>query len=78
VAQGYALVPTYTDDELDYLFALAEDQVLEATGSQYKSPRLMWESILRDEEKIARERPEIFEKIKKNQQLTLKETFDGP
>jgi flavin-dependent dehydrogenase len=75
VAQGYALVPTYTDDELDYLFALTEDEVLEGTGSQYKTPKLMWDSMLRHKEKIAKERPEVYEKIKKNQELTLKETF---
>jgi flavin-dependent dehydrogenase len=74
VAQGYALTPTYTDDELDYLFALTEDQVLEGTYSQYLSPKLMWASILRHEEKISRERPEIYEKIKKNRELTLEST----
>jgi flavin-dependent dehydrogenase len=75
VAQGYALIPTYTDDELDYLFALTEDQVPEGTYSQYKSPRLMWSSMLRHKEKIASERPEIFEKIKRNQELTLKDAL---
>lgn len=71
VAQGYALSPTYSDDELDYLFALTEDQVLEGTYSQYKSPRLMWDSMLRHKEKISKERPLIYEKIKKNQEMTL-------
>jgi flavin-dependent dehydrogenase len=75
VAQGYALVPTYTDAELDYLFALTEDQLLEASGSQYKIPKLMWDSILRHMEKIAKEKPETYAKIKKNQELTLTGTF---
>ena len=70
VFQGYALSPTYTDDELDYLFSLTEDQILEGTYSQYKTPKLMWDSFLRDKEKIRKERPEIFEKIKKNRELT--------
>lgn len=74
VAQGYALSPTYSDDELDYLFALTEDQVLEGTYSQYLSPKLMWDSILRHAEKISRERPKIYEKIKKNRELTLSES----
>jgi flavin-dependent dehydrogenase len=39
VAQGFALVPTYTDNELDYLFALIQDEVLEGTYNQYKSPK---------------------------------------
>jgi len=70
VAQGYALVPTYSDDELDYLFALTGDEVLEGTFSQYKSPKLMWASMLRHEEKIQREKPELYNKIK-NKKLSL-------
>jgi len=75
VAQGYALVPTYSDDELDYLFSLAEDEILEGTFSQYKSPKLMWDSMLRDRDKIAEEMPELYEKIKTIHKLTLKDTF---
>jgi flavin-dependent dehydrogenase len=71
VFQGYALSPTYTDEELGYLFSLTEDQILEGTYSQYKTPKLMWDSFLRHKEKIRKERPEIFEKIKKNRELTL-------
>jgi digeranylgeranylglycerophospholipid reductase len=74
VAQGYALVPTYSDDELDYLFALTEDEVLEGTFSQYKSPKLMWASMLRHEEKIQREKPELYNKIK-NKKLSLSDTL---
>jgi len=75
VAQGYALVPTYTDDELDYLFSLTEDVVLEGTISQYRSPKLLWNSIMSHQERIERERPELSEKIKKNREMTLKGTF---
>ena len=71
VAQGYALSPTYSDAELDYLFALTEDQVLEGTYSQYKSPKLMWDSILRHKQRIKKDRPEIYAKIKKNRELIL-------
>lgn len=39
VSQGYALVPTYTDEELDYLFGLTENEILEGTYSQYKTPQ---------------------------------------
>ena len=75
VAQGYALVPYYSDDELDYLFAMTEDEVLEGTNSQYKTPKLLWASILRHKEKIERERPVIFEKINKIDTMSLSETF---
>ncbi len=71
VAQGYSLSPTYNDDELDYLFSLTEDEVLEGTLSQYKTPRLMWESILRHQDRIAREKPEIHEKIKALDSMVL-------
>jgi digeranylgeranylglycerophospholipid reductase len=71
VAQGYALVPTYTDDELDYLFSLTEGEVLEGSYSQYKSPKLMWDAFLKHRDRIKRERPELNEKIEKNSQLTL-------
>ena len=75
VAQGYALVPTYSDNELDYLFSLTEDEILEGTFSQYKSPKLMWDSMLRYRDKIAKERPELYEKIKTIHKLTLKDAF---
>jgi len=63
VAQGFALVPTYTDDELDYLFALIEGEVLEGTYNQYKSPKLMWDAILKHRDQIVQERPELYKKI---------------
>lgn len=75
VSQGYALVPTYTDDELDYLFELVEGEVLEGTYSQYKTPKLIWDSILAHKEKIIVERPEIYAKIEKMNEMTLTNTF---
>lgn len=75
VAQGYALVPTYNDDELDYLFALTEDEILEGTLSQYKSPKLMWNSMLRHRAKIAKERPEIYRKIASLDEISLEDAF---
>ncbi len=75
VAQGYAFVPFYADDELDYMFALTEDQVLEGTNSQYKTPKLFWASIMRHKDKIKKEKPEIYEKIKKIDTMSLSTTF---
>ncbi len=75
VSQGYALVPTYTDDELDYLFSLVEGKTLEGTYSQYKTPKLIWDSILQNKDIIQSERPEIFSKILNMNQLTLAGTF---
>ena len=75
VAQGYALVPTYTDDEIDYLFALLEDTPLDGAYGQYKAPRLLWDALLRHRDRIAAERPELIEKFKSNAQMTLADTF---
>ena len=74
VAQGFALVPTYTDNELDYLFALIEDEVLEGTYNQYKSPKLMWDAFLKHRDRIAKERPGLYEKIK-SKKLTLSDVL---
>ncbi len=71
VAQGFALVPTYTDEELDYLFGLIEDEILEGTYNQYKSPRLMWNAILKHEQLIRSERPELHEKINSRTKTSL-------
>ena len=71
VAQGFALVPTYTDEELDYLFGLIEGEILEGTYNQYKSPRLMWGAILKHEDRIRSERPELHAKINSRAKTTL-------
>ena len=75
VAQGYALVPTYTDEEIDYLFALLEDTPLDGAYGQYKAPRLLWDALLQHRDRIAAERPELIEKFKSNAQMTLADTF---
>ncbi len=71
VAQGFALVPAYTDDELDYLFGLIEGEVLEGTYNQYRSPRLMWGAILQHTERIRAERPALHAKIMSRAKTTL-------
>ncbi len=75
VSQGYALVPTYTDDELDYLFGLTEGTCLEGTYSQYKTPKLIWDEILTHEQQIKAEQPQIYDKIKNINKLTLSDSF---
>ncbi len=75
VAQGYALVPTYTDEEIDYLFALLEGSPLDGAYGQYKAPRLLWDAIARHSAKIAAGRPGLLEKFSRNAQMTLADTF---
>jgi flavin-dependent dehydrogenase len=75
VAQGYALVPAYSDDELDYLFSLVEDEVLEGTFSQYKTPKILWSSILRHQDRIAQEKPDLYQKVCMIDTMSLSSTF---
>ena len=63
VAQGFALVPKYSDEELDYLFGLVEGERLQGTYNQYRSPEIMWNAILNHSSKIKSERSELYEKI---------------
>ena len=76
VVSGYALIPTYTDDEIDYLFSLCHGHLLEGSWSQYKSPKMMWDLILKDPEKIQRERPEVWEKINAKVTRTLSDSIN--
>lgn len=71
VAQGYALVPVYSDDEVDYLFSLVEGETFEGTYSQYKTPKLIWDGIRSHEDKIKTERPDTYQKILRINQMTL-------
>ncbi len=75
VSQGYALVPIYTDDEIDYLFSLIENERLEGTYSQYKTPQLIWDAILANREQIETEAPQIYAKITKMNQISLSDSF---
>ncbi len=76
VAQGYALVPTYTEDELDYLFSLAEGKTLEGTWSQYKTPKLMWNCFLEHKGRIAKEKPKLYRKITSLDEMSLEDTYN--
>lgn len=64
-----------TEDELDYLFSLTEDEVLEGSYSQWRQPKLVWASILRHRERIAKEMPELYEKIQKSYGKDFKELY---
>lgn len=75
VSQGYALVPVYTDDELNYLFSLFDGVSLEGTYSQYKTPKLIWNEINKHSERIKQERKSLYDKIQRNGQLTLTNSF---
>lgn len=71
VTTGYALIPYYTDEQVVYLFSLLDDVVLNGSWSQYESPRLIWGEIHKHDARIQEERPDIWEKIEKQQARTL-------
>jgi flavin-dependent dehydrogenase len=75
VTSGYALIPYYTDEEVVYLFSLLDDVTMNGSWSQYDSPRMMWREIHKKDEQIQRERPEIWEKISKQQSKTLSDSM---
>jgi len=75
VAQGYALVPTYTDDELDFLFGLVEQETLPGSYSQYNTPKYMWDAIFKKKEVIGRERPALLTKINNNMNISLSDVL---
>lgn len=68
VSHGYALAFIYNDEELDYLFSLVEGHDLHGTYSQYLTPKLIWDEIHRNDDRIRNERPDIYEKMKENGQ----------
>lgn len=53
----------YTDEELDYLFALIEDHTLSGNFSQFEVPKTIWKTILSCRSKIEKEKPDLFIKI---------------
>jgi flavin-dependent dehydrogenase len=75
VQSGYALIPYYTDEEVVYLFSLLDDVTMNGSWSQYDSPRMMWREIHKHDERIQKERPEIWEKINKQQAKTLSDSM---
>jgi digeranylgeranylglycerophospholipid reductase len=76
VTQGYGLVPYYTDEEMVYIFSLLDGVRMPGNYSQYASPRLLWTEIHRHDDKIQRERPEIWEKMEKSAQRTFRDNME--
>ena len=59
---------------LDFLFSLIEDEPLEGTFSQYRTAPVMWQAILRHEDRIARAAPALHAKIRKIHQMSFSAT----
>lgn len=61
---GLAMRPKYSDEELDYMFALLEGEVLNGDFSQFEVPKKVWKAILAHKDQIQTERAILFDKIK--------------
>ena len=75
VQTGYALIPYYTDEEVEYLFSLLDGVTMPGSWSQYASPRMMWGEIHKKDDRIQQERPEIWVKMSKQQGKTLSDSM---
>jgi len=75
VQSGYALIPYYSDEQVVYLFSLLDDVVLPGSWSQYASPRMMWNAIHKHDERIQKERPDVWDKIINQQGKTLSDSM---
>ena len=75
VTSGYALIPYYTDEQVVYLFSLLDGVTMNGSWSQYESPRMMWNEIHKHDARIAEERPDVWEKITKQQSVTLSDSM---
>jgi flavin-dependent dehydrogenase len=69
----------YTEEDLDYMYSLAEGEVLDGTYNQWKQHKRVWGAIIKHEDRIAQEQPMLHEKIKKFQErkktLTLNDIY---
>ena len=59
----------YSDEELDYLFSLVEDETICGNFSQFDVPKNVWTAILKYKDKIESEKPGLYEKIKGIEEL---------
>lgn len=75
VQSGYALIPYYSDEQVVYLFSLLDDVTLDGSWSQYASPRMMWNAIHKHDDRIKKERPDVWDKIVNQQGKTLSDSM---
>jgi digeranylgeranylglycerophospholipid reductase len=76
VTTGYGIVPYYSDEEIIYIFSLLDGVRMPGNYSQYASPRLLWGEIHKHDERIQKERPEVWDKMLKQGQRTFKDNLD--
>lgn len=65
------MMPKYTDEELDYLFSIIENETLCGNFGQFEVPKTVWKAILSHKKQIEDEKPDLFEKIKPIDMLNI-------
>ncbi len=53
----------FTDDEVNYLYALVSGNTLRGEFSQFEVPKHFWKEVLKYADKIKAEKPQIYEKM---------------
>ena len=54
---------TLADDEIDYIFALLENEKHCGHFNQYEVPKNFWTDVLRHDDLIRSDRPELYDKL---------------
>lgn len=67
--KGMAVIPAlnvggYADEDIDYLYSLVDGEDIHGTCSQYRSAVSQWKAILNHGERIRREKPALYRKVK--------------
>ena len=67
--------PALFPEQVVYLFSLLDDVTMDGSWSQYASPRMMWHEIHKHDERIQKERLDVWEKICNQQGKTLEDSM---
>ena len=54
---------TLADDEIDYVFSLLENERQCGNFNQYEVPKNFWTAVLKKDDTIRADRPELYDKL---------------
>ena len=54
---------TLADDEIDYIFSMLENEKHCGHFNQYEVPKNFWTDVLKHDEIILKDRPELYNKL---------------
>ncbi len=73
-SQGFGL-HVLEDEELDYLFSLTKDDVIEGYVNEFSDPDLTMNALMAHIEQIRQERPDLAKKLEGFTQVSIQEAF---